>query len=248
MNCADAEKLLSLYARVDLDRSSQTAVAAHLESCTHCRQLADEYKNIQSWIRLHGPPEFSEEFFAGIRENVLRQIRQTSDDSSSLRAWLRKLLAPTLPKTTFAAATAALLIVFFAIGLLAFREYRSRSEFIARDETLRSEFQKGATAVNANATTLRTEDKSQPLHEVKNGWGSFKRVRHRIARTVPTVSVQDALAPATELTSTDSNSERLVDSGLSDEQAPLRVEIQTRNPDIRIIWFAPNPRKSSVTN
>jgi anti-sigma factor RsiW len=92
MNCANAEKLLPLYPRVDLDKSSQSEVAAHLESCAHCRQLADEYKNIQSWIRLHQPPAFSEEFFAGIRQNVLREINQGSVKTSTLSSWLRKLV------------------------------------------------------------------------------------------------------------------------------------------------------------
>jgi hypothetical protein len=257
MNCSNIERLLPLYARVDLDRSSQSAVATHLESCAHCRQLADEYKNIQGWIRLHEPPEFGEEFFAGIRQNVLREIGPRPAHSSTLSTWLRKLVA--LPTTTFAAAATALLIISFALGLVVFREYRSRPEFYAQDETPRSEPQK---VVNANSGTLPTEDKSQTLQEVKNGSGSgvafsgssgnnVNRVRHRITRTTPratTLPTKDTLASVTRFTSTDSSSARSVESGLSEGQLPLRVEMQTQNPNIRIIWFAPNAKKSSVTN
>jgi anti-sigma factor RsiW len=255
MNCSNTEKLLPLYARVDLDRSSQSAVAAHLESCAHCRQLADEYKNIQGWIRLHEPPEFDDEFFAGIRQNVLREISRRPAHSSTLSTWLRKLVAPTLPARTFAAAATALLIISFALGLVVFREYRSRPEFYAQNETPRSEPQKG-TAVNANSGTLPTEDKSQTQQEVKNGSGpgvalNVNRVRHRITRTTPraiTLPTKDTLASVTEFTSTDSSSAPSVESGLSEGQVPLRVEMQTQNPNIRIIWFAPNTKKSSVTN
>jgi hypothetical protein len=254
MNCVEAEKLLPLYARVDLDLSSQSTVAAHLESCAHCRQLADEYKNIQGWIRLHEPPEFSEEFFAGIRQNVLREISQKPVDSPTLRTWLWKVLTPTLPKTTFAAATAALLIISLGIGWLAFREYRSRTAFTAKDEKPESELQKSATAVNTNPGVLPTGDRSQALPEAKNGSGSrvaFSRVRRRITRTTPTptgttLPAQDTLASATELTSTGSSSTSSIDSGSSDSQAALRVEMQTQDPNVRIIWFAPNTKKSSV--
>lgn len=246
MNCIDAEKLLPLYARVDLDESSQSTVAAHLESCAHCRQLADEYKNIQGWIRLHEPPEFSEEFFAGIRQNVLREISQGPAASSPFKAWLGKLLIPTLPKTTFAVATAALLIISFAIGLLAFREYRSRTAFTAKNEARKSE-----PVGNANPPAVPTEDKSQALQEAKNGsrsrvafnGASGNRVRRRIPRTTTaptTLPAQDTLASANESTSTDSGSARS-----SDDQA-LRVEMQTQDPNVRIIWFAPNTKKSSV--
>ncbi len=262
MNCSDTERLLPLYTRLDLDKNSQSAVATHLESCAHCRQLADEYKNIQGWIRLHEPPEFGEEFFAGIRQNVLREIGQRPAHSSTLSAWLRKLVAPTLPTTTFAAAATALLIISVALGLVIFREYKSRSEFYAQNETPRYEPQKGAAVVNANSGTLPTGDKPPTLAEVKNGTGSgvaftgssrnnVSRVRHRITRTTPraiTLPTKDTLASVTEFTSTDSSSARSVESGLSEDQVPLRVEMQTQNPNIRIIWFAPNAKKSSVTN
>jgi hypothetical protein len=256
MNCTSAEKLLPLYARVDLDQSTQNEVAAHLESCAHCRQLADEYKNIQSWIRLHEPPEFSEEFYAGIRQNVLRQIAQGSVETSTWSTWLRKLFAPTLPKTTFAAATAALLIIAFGIGFLVLRENRSHPGLTAKVETVQPEPQKGS-AVNPGTPP---EDKSKTVQEVKTGSGlrvafngssvnNGKRVRRTIPRTpaATTLPTQDTIASVTESTSTGPSSAPSVDSGLSEGQAPLRVEMQTQNPNIRIIWFAHNT-KQSVTN
>ena len=256
MKCVNAETLLPLYARADLDRNSHSAVAAHLESCAHCRQLADEYKNIQSWIRLYEPPEFSEEFFADIRQNVLREVSQRPVTSSTFSIWLKKVLAPTLHKPMFAAATAALLIVACVIGLLVFRGYRGPAELTAKDETVKSEPRNGAVE-NAQPVTVPAEDKSQALQEAKNrsriafNVNNVNRVRRSITRMTPvatTLPTQDTVAPATELTSTGSGGTRSVASGLSDGQAPLRVEMQTQNPNIRIIWFAPNPKQSSVTN
>jgi len=258
MNCASAERLLPLYARVDLDKSTQSEVAAHLESCAHCRQLADEYKNIQSWIRLHEPPEFGEEFFAGIRQNVLREIGQRPVETSTWSTWLRKLVVTTLPKTRFAAATVALLIISFAIGFLVFRENSRGPGLTAKDEAPKSEPQKSITV---NPVTPSAEDKSQGLQEVKHGSGSrvalngssgnnVNRVRRRMARTIPTATTlptADTLA-STKFTSTGSSSARSIDSGLSDGQASLRVEMQTQNPNIRIIWFAHNTKQSSATN
>ena len=252
MNCSRAESLLPLYARVDLEESTQSEVAAHLESCAHCRQLADEYKNIQSWIRLHQPPEFNEEFFAGIRQNVLREIAQGSVETSTWSTWLRKLFAPTLPKTTFAAATAALLVISFGIGFLVFRENRNHPELTAKVETVQPQ---NGSAVNPG--TSPTEDKSKVPPGVKtgspvafNGSSVNRRLQRRIQRVTPkatTLPTQDTVASVTESASTGPNSARSVDSDLSDGQAPLRVEMQTQNPNVRIIWFAHNT-KQSVTN
>jgi hypothetical protein len=221
MNCTSAEKLLPLYARVDLDQSTQSDVAAHLESCTQCRQLADEYKNIQSWIRLHEPPEFSEEFYAGIRQNVLRQIAQGSVETSTWSTWLRKVFAPTLPKTTFAAATAALLIIAFGIGFLVFRENRNHPGLTAKVETVQPE--KGS-AVNPGTPT--PEDKSKTVQEVKTGSGlpvafngssvnNGKRVRRTIPRTpaATTLPTQDTVASVHENRDNGPSSARSVGSG-----------------------------------
>lgn len=256
MKCINAERLLPLYARADLDTNNHSAVAAHLESCAHCRQLADEYKNIQSWIRLYEPPEFSEKFFADIRQNVLREVSQRPVTSSTFNIWLKKVLAPTLHKPLFAATTAALLIVASVIGLLIFRGYRDPAELTAKDNTVKSEPHNSAEK-NAQAVTPPTEDKSQALQEVNNrsrvafNSNNVNRVRRRITRVTPvatTLPTQDTVASATELTSAGSGGARSVDSVLSGRQARLRVEMQTQNPNIRIIWFAPNPKQSSVTN
>lgn len=58
---------------------------------------------------------------------------------------------------------------------------------------------------------------------------------------------QDTRASAAEFTSVNGGA-RSFDSGSSGGQGPLRVEIQTQNPDIRIIWFAPNTKQASSTN
>ena len=249
MNCASAEKLLPLYARVDLDRSSHSAVAEHLESCANCRQLADEYKNLQSWIRLHEPPEFSEEFFAGIRQNVLREIGQRPVASSTFSNWLRTLFAPAFSQTRFAVATAALVVICGAIGFYAFYESKNTAGLSAKVETVKSEPNKEALPINRVTSSI--EDKSQSRQETKHDSRSlaksFNRVRRGTAGIKPTV-VRNPTPDTSSVEATSVASVRTSDPVVSSSQGPLRVEMQTQNPDIRIIWFAHNTKQASSTN
>ena len=254
MKCNKVEDLLPLYTRVDLDRNSQRAVRTHLESCARCRQVADEYKGVEQLIRAYEPPEFSEEFFAGIRRDVLREVGQTPAPPPTFNTWLLDLAGTVLPHRMYAAATLALVLVCLLIGLLVFRQntiHEGNDDLaLVGNGTPKAAGPDKTVAINSGSSRS----------EVNNGTGSVvatagssrhntNRGRSRFMRTAsPAITPPSQISPAVEFTSGGPAVATSRDSGASTEPSRLRIEVQTQNPNIRIIWFARDPKQSFTTN
>jgi hypothetical protein len=270
MDCINAEKLLPLYARADLDTNSQSAISTHLQSCPHCRQLAAEYKDTQQLMRLYEPPEFSEEFFAGIRRNVLSQIEHRSAASRTWGAWLQGLIALPLSQRMAVTASAALLIFSCAVALYLVRTkspavYETTAGVGMRDERVKSDAQiePGRKALQTPVATGSPEHKPGSLRGSKNRSSAIslalnRDTRRRLFRSVPqnsretqdvaTVAVKDTLARTSESPAITASPVRSSDAAPTAAQSPLRMELQTTDPNIRIIWFTSNGKQSTVGN
>ncbi|HEU4432639.1 MAG TPA: zf-HC2 domain-containing protein, partial [Pyrinomonadaceae bacterium] len=81
MNCKNVEPLLSLYVGGDLEEEQSRLVVAHLRYCTECTLAADEYAGARQLLQGYEPPFFSDEIYAGIREQVLNEIERESHAS-----------------------------------------------------------------------------------------------------------------------------------------------------------------------
>ena len=74
MNCTHIEKLLPLYVEGDLDTQQAEMVLTHLDACPKCQERAAEYEESQNWLRSYSPPQFDETFFEGLRQSVQSEI------------------------------------------------------------------------------------------------------------------------------------------------------------------------------
>jgi hypothetical protein len=240
MNCKQIEKLLSLYAGRDLDAQSERLITAHIESCTACSAAADEYRQSCDLLQEFAPPAFSEDVYAGIRQNVWRQI----ESESHTRSWWDDMFALVHPRLTTAFATVVLIAVA-ALGIYFIANRLSRPNRIAGTVPF----------VNPKAP-----DKVQPSGSPDNRVrlqtitsnetpGTRLPVRHpthqRIHREVIADRADSAVVAQTAPSISVETSTVLDDSARSDPSADdnsgktLRMEIQTKNPNIRIIWFSP---------
>ena len=103
MNCKQIDKLLPLYIGRDLDAQSERLVTMHVESCAACSAAAGEYRQTRELLQEFTPPPFGEDVYAGIRQNVWRQIEADSATvsmSELIAGWFR-------PRVIWAAASAA---------------------------------------------------------------------------------------------------------------------------------------------
>jgi hypothetical protein len=271
MDCQSAEKLLTLYVRADLDTKSQSAVSAHLQSCPGCRQLADDHKELQQWMRLYQPPEFTGEFFAGIRQNVLGEIARRP--TARRWAWLTslpELFKQPLHQRIIVTASVSLFIILSAIALTLNRtksDAGSGSVAVVemKNEKSSAEINKGQGQQTTDTTTAVStrEEVSGPSRVSRSNSlmtlaalkrATRKRSDEAVRRNSNETQKGETLVakvtnatPAPVFNATSGQQTSSVDSGATASLAPLRVEIQTSDPNVRIIWFASHGKQSLLS-
>jgi hypothetical protein len=245
MNCERVEKLLPLYVEVDLDAPSMEGVRAHLSSCEACAVVEAEFRSSQAMIHNFGVPEFGAEFYEQMRGAVLAEInsRPLQTRPSLFQTFTRSLQFP----RTALAASLALLLLCGALSLILYRSMsksggalvsleKSMGDFSPGDLPTESGEQGSADAIGKGGAGV--SDVSVPQREFTAGnIVRRKRTQREPARrqredSLPQSSdesIADILTPERQLEATAGNS--------SPTQAVARMEIQTSDPSIRIIWL-----------
>jgi hypothetical protein len=252
MNCRRVEKLIPLYVEGDLESHSRERIASHLEWCGRCNWLADEFRESQSWLRATHPPELDEAFLGSFKADALKLIAETNAKPSLLASLIQQWSR----RQVFALAGAMLIIV----ALVVFYVYQagtSRGLHVA--ETTET------TETPENNVTLPADSQPAP-HRTRDtklaaGAGLKTSQRSTLHRSVNPRAGRRALYTETIESRVSTQISRLgrsgsgsvappvEPSGSGDDSPPmLRIEMQTSDPNIRIIWFAPKEVESPTTN
>ena len=247
MDCKQVEKMLPLYVGRDLDARSDRLVTAHVESCTACSDAAGEYRQTRELLQEFAPPAFSEGVYAAIRQNVWRQI----ESESSLRSRCAVVIDLFRPRLAWALAAVVLLAVsVFGIYLISNRP--SVPERIAVAPP--------APNPDAGAKASRSPEEAGLIppvtpHEAPKELIAGRRTPPRGTRRNVITNRADAVVVARSIPSFTSDTSSGVSlstqsdaSSESNAEKPLRMEIQTRNPNIRIIWFSQREQKHASSN
>lgn len=257
MNCNDVQELLPLYVGRDLEERRAKLVTAHLQSCVECAGSVDEYRETRQLLQQFAPPQFSEAVYAGIRQRVLRQIEQeaTAPDLSRLFASLLR------PRLRWAVAAALLLAVsVFAFYFIATRKADPMPNLSNDRKQLADS--RGKVAGPPSTAPKETEQVlPAPVKKVRPAPG-LAAGTYRSQQRKGTDTARDRTRPATVISADKASitagaapdSNNLAEPDFfpalepSASEKPLRVEMQTRDPNIRIIWFTPQPAKHDSPN
>ena len=230
MNCKDVEPLLSLYVGRDLEEEHSRLIADHLQSCTECTLAADEYARASQLVQRYEPPFVSEEIYAGIRARVLNEIESRTPASPGIFSQL--FLALVQPRLRW--ITAALLL---AISVTALYLSRNSSHPLPNDRqvAVRTEEPKNSSESAGSPSFSNKEQvpmapKRRPItrkREANAGVVATNRSRRLDKTTKVNTSTNNRVVQRAILVSEPS-------SGSS----PLRVEMQTSDRNIRIIWLS----------
>ena len=245
MNCKQVEELLPLYVGRDLDAGAEQRVTQHVESCAVCAVAAGEYRQTRELLQECAPPVFSEDVCAGIRQNVWRQIESESTTASMselIAGWFR-------PRVIWAAASAllvaALLLGIFLIGN---RSTPQQKAAVNAPEMNRDGSNKQIAAVPPRDTS--TPSPFARREGVKGPRQAYLRHSERKGdRSRAPDRLNTLVANAPDALPNTSGSPRLGTSSdpdpspARDSVKTLRMEIQTKDPNIRIIWFAQRDTK-----
>lgn len=249
MNCRRVEKLIPLYVEGDVEARASEQIALHLEWCGRCNWLADEFRESQNSLRSTQPPEFDEAFLDSFKAGALKLIAEANAKpsllSSLMQQWSRRQV--------FALAGAMMIIVAVVVFYVYQASTNGRLEVA---ETTRTPEQNDTLTPDSQPAPGKAPDTGRAtgagLKELQRS-KYHASVKPRVGR--PMLSTEPLGSPLPTQIS------RLGDSGAGsfepsvepsgngDDLPPmLRIEIQTSDPNIRIIWFAPKEIESPGTN
>jgi len=241
MNCQQVERLLPLYAGRDLRAKSEQLVAAHLQSCANCSATAADYRETRNLVHEFAPPAFSQNVYADIRQNVWRRIETETRRKTifqSIGGWFSPRLAW---------AVAATLLIVSPV----FMFYLIRAGFNGRRDLVVNVSQPMPTGNNSSG--LRNPSKpaegrqSQPQVKIAKPPRKLDRLHapapaNTAVAYLPRTTSAGAPASMPFIRPTDFSDPP------GDSENTLRLEIQTKNPNIRIIWFAPREQKPAAVH
>ena len=229
MNCKRASRNVPLFVAGDLSGDLNREMVNHLAICEECGRLAQEFRESNSLLtEAFALPEFGAQFYDEIRNNVLDKI--TRDGMAS---------RPRFGHRWIYASAFALMLVASAVMFVRWRGVQEAPQDLSSTTRIA-----GNTASNqAPESTSSPQSKDLPRKSQRTSI-SRKPVRQTtLSRTTPqqfeSARKLDASAGGLQV----SPSERASASEVS------RIEIQTSNPNIKIIWLvAANKRGAPEDN
>lgn len=229
MNCKDVQKVLPLYVGGDLKERRARLVKAHVQTCADCAGLADEYHESRQLLMEFAPPPFSEAVYTGIRQNVLREIARESTTPAlpqAIAAWFR-------PRPGWAFATALLLVVSVLTFYILADRKNDRQQLADNLGTVN-----GTGKTEPPDVTPQKEHLATPLKPARNvALGPrFALARNPRKSRLILVAQRVRHSRKSEAAFANSSAEPILTAPTTSEKT-LRVEMQTKDPNIRIIWF-----------
>ena len=241
MDCKRMTRMISLYVAGDLVGEPEREAAAHLAACQACRQLAEEFSESGSLLtQACAQPQFEAEFYAGIRNAVLGKIALDRIGSKPLifgRLWRRRWV--------YAAAFAALIVAVVALQLFRSTSREPRNVALTPPATRPTAFDQ--TRRNSSSSGRLSESKQQSdraARQTRPSHRLFARTdSRRVDSQIETRKPEGLDAAGTARDNRKESAPVTLSSVAS--VAPRasseisRIEIQTADPNIRIIWLAP---------
>ncbi len=229
MNCTQTKLLIPLYAGGDLSSEQTEIVRKHVDSCALCRNLVAEYQESLSWLSEVTPPPLDESVFDNLRSAVHREISQ-SQFRPSYFDWLGLRWNP-----RFAFAVSVIILAFI-VGFGVYTGYRHRY-----DTGSISDLKLGKKPSSEDPGRLRSPDlDSVHLDRTLKTVPDMKN-KKRKPRLLPLAKMPRQIPlPDLDVLALNQNLK-----GEKNDQETIRIEIQTADPNIRIIWFAPKSDTST---
>lgn len=253
IDCARVAELLPLYVGGDVREPEAQTLTRHLHGCPQCRALADDYAASHAWLHAGAQPEFADEFYDGIRAAVLRQIKAEQRPASPQSAPFFASLFN--QRARYAAASVVLLLLASALAWHVFsgRTDEPKQQVIASDshQPVPSALPSAAspTPLPAASPEQKQTRPNPPLRKRQ-----FNQTYNIVANLPPVRNNPDklsasqprrAVVPARPIEGKQfvavNQANDVATNVNAANAAATRIELQTADPNIRIIWLAQQP-------
>jgi len=233
MKCKLFEELIPLYVGGDLKPSEADDLRHHFTDCAQCRRLHEEFQSSQSWLTKFAKPEFDEASLATMRASVLNEIERLERRGN----WLHWLLPKWNPRLVLAVSTAALV----AVTALSVTVYRIQIASLKLGDDQVSAVPGGyprqITPDNQQVSTATVKERRVPRSKLSESGllpeEAFNNGGFSNALEPPVIPAEPA-------------AEEVIQAE-PEEKEMLRIELQTADPNIRIIWLTPKADSPSNT-
>jgi hypothetical protein len=249
MNCRRIKELMPLFVEGDLDAGAMNDVSLHLSDCADCSKMVNEYNASQAWLRSYEMPEFDNAFFVDLKQSVMQEIRQ----SQTRPSWLQVLTGRWNQNFAFAMAIALLILV----GAFVFSLYSGKTKIdVPERVTSQDRKTQDEPQQKENSPQPKNSDNKQKKHDqyVKYQPKRFSSKPVIVPDEPVLVAVQPTIEPlealAVNIFENTLETNPIDMGGVAEMPVPptgMRVELQTSDPNIRIIWFAPKSNISQPT-
>jgi len=248
MRCTHAEKLIPLFAGDDLPAQQAAALRRHLETCANCRRLAAEFEESRDWLRGFAAPQFDEAMLDDLRDSVLRDIGRGENHSR----WLQWVVPGW--NLRFALSMAALLLIAF----FAAYAYRGKQPQMVPDKENVVKTNPGGDQKDSTGGARQNDKRSKVNRSpVPAQYPPRKGLRGNVEKSpVKPVQQPDQVIANVTPVAPVINIGPVVEPPPGDDTAKAtiafnrkmtRIEFQTADPNIRIIWLAPKDSNPSST-
>jgi hypothetical protein len=246
MRCARAEKLIPLFVGGDLLARETDALRRHLECCAVCRRLATEFEESRDWLRGFDAPQFDDATLDCARDSALRDI-----DRIENRARSRQWIVPGW-NLRFIGSMAVLLLIV-AVAAYVYRGGQPRTVPDEKDSALKNpshDQKESIGGARRNNGGIKINPAPVPARP------SIRKIRHGVIEShsaKPAQSPDQALARAAAPPPTSGEPAfgqpggDTVNGAAIFDREMTRIEFQTADPNIRIVWLAPKESNSSST-
>jgi len=230
MLCTHAEKLIPLFAGDDLPAREADALRRHLKSCANCRRLAAEFEESRDWLRGFAAPQFDDVELNDMRDSVLRDIGRIENRAQ----WLQWIVPGW--NLRFMASMAVLLLVIF-VATYAYRGGQSQM-------TPDNKYAQRNDEVNPSPAPAQRLPLKRPRRINQNRGVKPVRLPDLAVVNAPIVPLIINIGPVFEPPPL--GADLAMDDAIFNREM-TRIEFQTADPNIRIIWLAPKDSDSSST-
>lgn len=244
MKCEQIEELIPLYVGGDLEPYEADDLRHHFTDCAQCRRLHEEFQSSQSWLITFAVPEFDEASLATMRASVLNEIERQERKGN----WLQWLLPKWNPRLVLAVSTAALVAVT-ALSVTVYRNQMAapkpgndRISAVTGDNQIQTVGEPTQFAAsNQQVSPVTVKERRAPRTQASEPALLPEEAFNNGGLTFPLEP------PVTDVEQTESETTATVEAKDKEPEEMLRIELQTADPNIRIIWLTPKAASPSNT-
>ncbi|MFY9227135.1 MAG: hypothetical protein WAQ98_30980 [Blastocatellia bacterium] len=244
MNCPKFETQIALYVGGDLSNKEVKELEQHLNSCQKCSQFMVGLQESQLSLTNFGQLNIDEQIFSTMRANVMAEIRK----QDSQMGWWQKIFNFSFGSWRYAFASGVILAVLATSTYLLIIDKKAVTNQAAINQTndsLEKALVKPDSKLAKSEVVNNVEEIRQPVAYKKNRYiRTSRKVNKNVINDIQQTNTPE-IALVNDINKASNGQKFTIDNVALENTMnnKVKMEIQTSNPNVRIIWFVNKEEK-----